>query len=77
MRYRRNQSNQVDGGGGEVDIGCPRNGGDGQWHLTVSAMDEDETAGDGHSMDAAMDFSMEVARQWRRIMQLTVAAGGD
>jgi hypothetical protein len=40
-------------------------------------MDEDETAGDGHSMDAAMDFSMEVARQWRRIMQLTVAAGGD
>jgi hypothetical protein len=29
----------------------------------VLAMDEDETTGDERSMDAAMDFSEEVARQ--------------
>jgi hypothetical protein len=31
-------------------------------------MDEDETTGDGRSMDAAMDFDEEVARQRRRIL---------
>jgi hypothetical protein len=31
-------------------------------------MDEDKTTGDGHSMDVAMDFGEEVARQRRRIL---------
>jgi hypothetical protein len=33
--------------------------------LTVSAMDDDEITGDGRSVDAAMDFGEEVARQRR------------
>jgi len=41
--------------------------GDGRWHLTLSAINDDETTGDGRSMDATMDFGKEVARQrWRR-----------
>jgi hypothetical protein len=62
------QSNRGDSGGGGVDIRRPRNGGNGRWHLTVLAMDEDKTTGDGHSMDVAMDFGEEVARQRRRIL---------
>ena len=58
------QSNQVDSGGGEVDIGCPRNGSDAQWHSTVSAMDEYVIAGEWRLIYVAMDFSKEVARQW-------------
>ena len=60
-----------------VDIGHPRISGDGQWHLSVSAMDDDEITGDGRSMNLAMDFGEEVERQRRRRLQSTAAAVGN
>jgi hypothetical protein len=59
-----------------VDIGHPRINGGGRWHLTVSAMDDDEIMGNGHLMDAAMDFGKEVERQrQQRLQSMAVAAG--
>ncbi len=59
------------------DDGCPHSGGDGQWHLAVLVMDEDEATGNGHSMDEAMDFGEEVVRQRQQRLHLTVAGAGD
>ena len=59
------------------DDGCPRSGGDGQWHLAMLAMDEEETTGNGRSMDEAMDFGEEVVRQQQQRLHLTVAGAGD
>ncbi len=73
---RTHQSNGDDGEAG-VDIGCPRIGGNGWWHLAVSAMDDNEITGAGCSMDPVMEFCKEVARQWRRRLQLAAAAAGD
>ena len=55
------QSNRSDSGGGGVDIRCPRNGGDGRWHLTVLAMDEDETTASG----VRWTRRWTSARRWR------------
>ena len=68
-RCRLNNQIEVTVAAGGLTIRRPRNrGGDGRWHLTVLAMDKDETTVDGRSMDAAMDFGEEVARQRQRIL---------
>jgi hypothetical protein len=36
------------------DIGRLHNSGIGQWRLTLSAMEDDKTMGNGHLMDTAM-----------------------
>ena len=44
-----------------VDIRCPCIGGNGQWHLTVSAVDGDKIMSNGRSMNMSMDW----ARGWQ------------
>jgi hypothetical protein len=52
--------------------------GNGQWHLTVLAMDNNKTTGHGCLMDAAIDYGKEVAWQQQGRSHLTVAAAaGD
>ena len=41
------------------------------------AMDEEETTGNGRSMNEAMDFGEEVVRQQQQRLHLTVAGTGD
>ena len=53
------------GGGGGGGNGRPRNSDDEQRHLTVSAMDDNKTTGNWHSMDVGMDFGKEETRQRR------------
>ncbi len=66
-RYRlNNQIGVTVATGGDNGQSC--NISDEQWHLTVSAMDNDETIGDCRLMDAAMDFDKEVMRQqWQKL----------
>ncbi len=68
------QLNRGDGGGGGRHRASAFNRGNEGWHLTVSAIEHNETIDKGRSTDAVMDYGKEVAWQRRQRLHSTTAA---